>query len=322
MKTKEELLREVREDIKLDVPYVPGVIKKVDKCWHVSTDGAFADVLFEDRDDFVRAVNAIAKCYLVFGVLIFAFCLMDNHVHFVLYGEKAEVVAFIREFLRRVSHSISTRHGRRSVVASIPLSVEAITDEEYLKNAICYDINNPPVGGVKCSYFDYPWSSGALYFRNDSSWASPAWFGDKLKTFKELPYAVTSVLDRSGKLIPRDWHMAGDMVFPGDFVCVKLVESLFRSHRAFCFLCGRRNEKEMEKNDSYSAMFMQDSELRQLRNELLGEMFGCRRIHTLSIPERIRLARRLRKKYACSLKQAARMVCLPHGTLEKALGIK
>lgn len=320
MKTKEELEKDLRRDLQLDVAYVPGIIKRIRNCWHVSTDGAFSDVMFEDAADFVNAMNLIAKCYLAFPILILAFCLMDNHVHFVLYGERAETERFIREFLRRVSYCISIRYGRRNVLSSIPLSIEEISDEEYLKNAICYDINNPTVGGIRYNYFDYPWSSGSLYFRSSSAWTSPVWSADKLKTFKELPYSVRSSFDRSGKMIPKEWHLAGDIIFPGDYVSVDAVESLFHSHKAFCFLCGRRNEKEIEKIDGlFNALSLPDCEMRQHRNELAREMFGCSKIHSLSVPERIRLAKQLKRNFMCSTKQTARMVCLPYGQLEKML---
>ena len=54
--------------------------------FHICTDGRKLPWMFQDDDDFIAGINRIGLCYLKTGVIIIAYVLMDNHVHFVLYG--------------------------------------------------------------------------------------------------------------------------------------------------------------------------------------------------------------------------------------------
>jgi REP element-mobilizing transposase RayT len=62
--------------------------------YHLFSDGFRTDVLFEDVKAFVAGMNIVALCYLKCEARILAFVLMDNHVHFILYGEEQECILF------------------------------------------------------------------------------------------------------------------------------------------------------------------------------------------------------------------------------------
>ena len=66
--------------------------------YHVCTDGNALDWMFWDRSDFIAGVNRIGICALETGILVFAFVLMDNHVHFVLCGDISDVECFFDYF--------------------------------------------------------------------------------------------------------------------------------------------------------------------------------------------------------------------------------
>ena len=84
-------------DLAIGLPFIKGQNLPVKNCWHFSTDGTVQDVLFRDEDDFIAAMNRIYLLARKYDILILAFCLMDNHIHFILYGECDEANKFMHE---------------------------------------------------------------------------------------------------------------------------------------------------------------------------------------------------------------------------------
>jgi hypothetical protein len=100
---------------------------------------------------------------------------MGNHVHFVLYGELDECQRFVNEYVKRTSMAIESRHGESKKLRRIPVDFQPIEDDLYLKTVICYVIRNATAAGLPYLPWDYPWSSGPLYFRKETIWTYPCW---------------------------------------------------------------------------------------------------------------------------------------------------
>ena len=175
MKASDELLRKAEADLSLNALFVKGENAAVRDCWHLSTDGNAVDSMFYDEMDFIDGMNRIQIVSSQFDVIILAFVLMDTHVHFIIYGKYDESNHFIHEYLRRTSMYLEKRYCQTKKLKNVPVSCQRITDDRYLKTAICYVIKNPTAAGLQYTPYEYPWSSGALYFRNRGGWTSPAW---------------------------------------------------------------------------------------------------------------------------------------------------
>lgn len=331
MKTEKNLYASLRLDLSIGATFIKGINRPVRNCWHFSSDGNYAFAIFESESGFKAAMNRLALLTLRYKVIILAFCLMDNHIHLILYGSKAECEALAKEFLNLTAHYNSVRHHSGEGTSSIPVSHQAIEDEEYLLNAICYDLRNPPVSGLKYTYYDYPWSSGPLYFRSRDNWSSPLWtrFGDCPDEFRKylgVRYAgemgvreLKSILG-SDQAIPDDWLLYDGMVLPSSFIPVEIVEELFRSHKAFNYFAGRNKEKEIEEMmGTWAGLNLQDSEMRQHRDTEMKSLFGTDKIRTLSLPQRIEIGKILRRKYVTSIKQIARIVRVPLAVAERMI---
>lgn len=325
-------MEQLRIDLSIGHPFIKGQLRTVRNCWHFSSDGNCTFVLFETEADFKAAMNRLARLALRSRIIILAFCLMDNHVHFVLYGEFQDCEAFTREFLNLTAHYNSRRRGIGKGAATIRVSHQSIDDEEYLLNAICYDLRNPPVNGLKHTFYDYPWSSGPLYFRSAGTWAAPLW----TYVYKGCPEQVAGFFKvcRAGELgpkalkkllgseqpVPEDWLICNGMVLPSSYIPVSTVEALFRSHRAFNFFIGRNKEKEMEDiMGTWTSLNLQDAEMRRHRDEEIASLYGSTSIRNLNMPQRIEVGRILRRKYLTSVKQIARVTCIPLDVAERVI---
>ena len=113
-----------------------------------------------DRQSYLHILSEQSKRY---GVAIWAYCLMDNHVHFIAVPEEIDSLArTFGEAHRRYTWNINQREGWTGYLwqgrfASFPL------DESYLIATIRYVERNPVEAGLVTRAEDYRWSSAAAH---------------------------------------------------------------------------------------------------------------------------------------------------------------
>jgi hypothetical protein len=94
------------------------------------------------------------------------------------------------------------------------------------------------------------------------------------------------------------------------------VENIFKSVKSFnWFMCISKEEDIESRAGSISRLSIPIQEMRQHRNEICRELFGCNTVRNLNTTQRIKLAKLLRTRYNCSVKQIARLCGLVYGEL-------
>ena len=311
MKINDDLLRQIESDLSLNIPYIKGKDNPIRNCWHFCTDGNAVDRLFDDREDFINGMNRIFIVSVKYHIVILAFCLMDTHVHFILYGKFDQCNKFMHDYVRLTSINIFNRHKESHKLLRVPITHQYIDNEFYLKIAICYVLKNPPVGGICYNAYDYPWGSAALYFRNAGEWCSPDWTR-KEHTFQNLDdmslRCKRKILKNRNAEKLANARMFGQIIFPGEYVAYEIVEKLFKTHKSFnYFLCKSKEEDVESKGGELSRLSIPMQEMRQHRNEICQELFQANTIRTLDTQQRLKLARTLRKRFNSSPKQICRL---------------
>lgn len=308
----------ISSDLGLGLTALKGHSISINKCWHFYTSGESVDVLFRNDEDFRNGMNRIypvADCY---DILILSFVLMDTHIHFILYGDFEPCNRFIHEYVRRTSLYLSSKYQERKALSNIQISHQVIDDDRYLKTAICYVIKNPINAGLTYNVLDYPWSSGALYFREPGLWTSPMWMhylgeGNLSRNKMKKQFRTHSQLDVT---IP----MVEGMIFPGAYTAVELVEKIFRTHKAFNFFMCISKDMDIEAREGVvSHLTIPISELREHRMQLSMELFGQTKFRELNVAQRLKLARVLKNKYNSSTKQIARACGLIYEEVKELL---
>ena len=317
MKTSDILLAQAEIDLGIRSPFIKGMDIQINNCWHFSTDGNAVDALFYDETDFRDGMNRIYVVVRKFCLIILAFCLMDNHVHFVLYGDYDECNKFMHEYVRRTSMSISNRHGERNKLDSVPINNQIVDTDRYLKTVICYVIKNPPVAGLPFLAYDYPWSSGALYFRRKGYWTSSVWVdfsktnnmtGSDDSNIQAMTVREKRTFAKTKDSISERVRIIDGIFSPDEYVAVDLVEKIFRTQKSFnYFLCVSKEDVVESRGGSISRLSLPLQEIRQRKTEVCLELFGEISLRKLGTQERIMLAKTLKARYNCSLKQIARV---------------
>lgn len=317
MKLDPKTLEQIENDLGLNQRFVKGKDIPIRNTWHYCTDGNAVDALFYDTDDFKDGMNRAFFLSVKYRVTIIAFVLMGNHVHFILHGARENCERFIREYVRLTSQSIFYRHGERNKLVGLSISGQAVDNDSYLKTVICYVLKNPVVAGLHVSSYDYPWSSGSLLFREKDLWTRPSWALASTKvsdysSLREFHSQFRSHFEADSEVTVID-----DMVFPGEYVPVEVVERIFKTPKAFHHFMGLSKELEVESRaGTFSGISLPDAEMRQHRDEICQELFGRNGIRSLGTTDRIRLARTIRHRFNSSLKQIARLTGISYDVVK------
>lgn len=294
---------------------IQGQTIPVHHCYHGFSDGSRAEMLFADESAYKQAMNKLAITVYEWNIILLAFCLMDNHFHFIVYGEQDECESFIREYARRISMSSPSISSKE-----IRVSVKPLENDIYLKTAICYVLRNPVVARLPYMVGNYPYSSGFLLFAGkecENPWSAPGWKyllhqnSKDVVRYRELNYREKRGLASSQKTLPDDWMIAEGYVFPGHYVNYELCEKIFGTTRGFNFFMSSCREADFEQSHGVMEILsIPDTEMRSHRDQMIHSMFGTYGVRSLSAQQRGLLARSLRREYRCSAKQIARLVHL------------
>jgi hypothetical protein len=134
--------------------------------YHVCTDGKAIAWMFQDDEDFIAGVNRVGLCVLKACVKVVAFILMDNHVHFVLYGSAVQCKEFANMYKRLTGRWISNKYGLGDYLRLLPTEMIRITDEESLLNTLAYIDRNSIVAGYKFMPCEYPWGTVVIVYHD------------------------------------------------------------------------------------------------------------------------------------------------------------
>ena len=282
--------------------------------YHICSDGNRVDVLFRNETDFIAAMNRIAVCSLRFKIVILAFVLMHNHFHFVIQADSEEEARlFINEFKRLTGQYLAHQYGQRSSLVRLPVKIISVPDEAYLKTLIAYVVKNPTQARLSM-FFTYPWGTGSLFFceSNDPLRGTPAGKNPGGRFIREIC--------RTHESIPAHWRISGDLILPENYVAVNQVEKLFKSTRSYMYFLSLNKDGELEREfGEWNEINLSDTELRAERSRMTREMFGTSSLREISAPDRLKIARQMRRKFLCSKKQIARIVHLPYETILQKL---
>lgn len=276
--------------------------------YHLFSEGFRTESLFDDRKAFIAGMNIIAVCWLKCDVKILAFCLMDNHVHFILYGTLTECNRFIEKFIHRYGIWFHYRYGHHKY-ESLKFDIKSLNDERYLLTSIAYALRNGIAAGYCFCAEDYPWSSAGLYFRMPERMSSmtQGW-----KKVSEIPVRKLRSMVLTRTELPKDWKVTPEgYIWPGNYVDYSTVEKLYRTPKSFTFFMGQGKEDDINRSlGIHNAIALPDMELKEKTVEMCFKLFKTSNLRGIDVQKRILLAKELRKKYCCSIKQIARTIHL------------
>lgn len=272
--------------------------------YHVCTDGNVLPWMFKDAEDFIHGINRIAVCKVISGVEVWVFTLMDNHVHFLLYGTMYMCKIFIDKYKLLTGKWISHKYGLSGYIKDLPASIIPLRTEEEILEVAAYIDRNSIVAGFNGLPSEYKWSSSSVIFK-DKSDCSDKCLND---------FSLTQLRDmlKTRVKLPGGWTINQDlMIDPRCFTEWKKVETLYKTPMRYLYYVTKKLEGKINMALSQGQKtFILDKDLRHITADLSQKHFSKDDIRKLDINSRLVLARILRRNYASTPKQIARMLHL------------
>ena len=286
--------------------------------YHFATKGLEDGFLFGSAGEFIAGMNRIALCLCRLGeehlVIVVCFCLMDNHVHFILYGMEEDCILFMENYKQATELWLRHHGGDNLPGKTWQIGHWLIPDRNRLRAVIAYIHRNPTAAGMAFSPAGYRWSSASLMYA-DNAWMVRS--GRRVGTLSI--YERRRILQSKTEL-PADWILLPDgMIWPGDYVGTKIMERQFDSVWDYQFVLNTRVEEEINLEMYTQFVSMPDGEVKSRASNMAVKLFGHPKMAELNVQQRLDLARILKKETGAATKQIARIVHLKLAELEPIL---
>ena len=269
----------------------------MDKAFYLVTTEHLVDRLwFKDKEDFKVGMNYVAVLTVLLKVDVIAFVLMSNHVHFVLYCNRAQAEAFIREFKRKYSQYYNAKYHSRELLRSNSIDIrEVFIGDESFERAVAYVQMNPVGANICIDPSGYPWGTGELFFRNT--------------TLPENRIGGLSVNARrnflhSRETLPNDYRIdPRGFIAPASYVQIAFVESIFRTPKRMNYFL-RSSSKAKRLNE---APAFDDQLILTGMQSLCMSLFQKKQFMELNDHQQAEVLKQVRYRFSADPNQIARI---------------
>lgn len=137
-------------------------IKSMTGIYHVMLKGIDSRNIFMEDEDKMYFMEKMKRAKEKGEFELYAYCLMDNHVHLLL-KEGEEIGASIKRMTVGYVRFHNQKYGREGHLFQNRYNSEAVEDERYLLTVLRYIHNNPLKAHMVTSQAEYEWSSYQNY---------------------------------------------------------------------------------------------------------------------------------------------------------------
>lgn len=139
--------------------------------YHLIARGNEQKAIF--RDDWDRAIylDRLADCRRRFGFFLYAYCLMDNHLHLAIERGSTPVSRIMHNLQSFYGQRFNRRHDRVGHLFQGRYKAFLVEKERYLLALLRYIHDNPVKAGLVAQAADYRWSSGRCFEKG----SGPEW---------------------------------------------------------------------------------------------------------------------------------------------------
>ena len=125
--------------------------------YHVMLRGINRQRIFEDDDDRESLLASLDRSLKKSGAKLFAWCLMNNHVHMLLKEGREPIGSTVKRMATGYVRHYNTKNGRVGALFQDRFRSEAVPDERYFLTVLRYIHQNPVKAKLckRCSEWKY-----------------------------------------------------------------------------------------------------------------------------------------------------------------------
>jgi putative transposase len=140
--------------------------------YHVTSRGDRREPIFEDNLDRQTLLAVVAKGMQRFDAVVFAYCLMPNHYHFVMQTRQPNLSRIMRHINGVYTQAYNRRHRKVGHLFQGRFKAVLVNRDAYLLEVCRYVDLNPVRAGMVQRPQDWTWSSYCAHTGRDQA---PEW---------------------------------------------------------------------------------------------------------------------------------------------------
>lgn len=138
-------------------------IKGENSVYHIIQRGNERKSIFGSDDDKSRFLDTLKKMKEKYNFLIYAYCIMDNHVHLIINDNGNDISKLIKSINISYAFYYNYANKRCGHLFQDRFLSEMVIEDSYLLQVSKYIHNNPVKAKMVRKAMDYEWSSYKIY---------------------------------------------------------------------------------------------------------------------------------------------------------------
>ena len=283
--------------------------------YHFCTDGLKGANIFYDVADYAFGMILMGLISIRYGLTVYAFTLMPNHIHIILSGTGADCLRAF-DYLKRKLSARLKKTGHAPLPKDYWFKLERIESPEQMKHEIIYVLRNALEKGLT-QVMGWLWGSGWIYHSDICALLrdAPAWKPGK-RAFEKMLGGVEK--------IPENWYLHKYLgLLPDSFVDTSMVYELFpepkdlqtalvKDYEVFFQIASRLGE----------VVSFSKAEIEGIVAQTLQKRFDGRALRMLSDEDRGKLAVILNREFGLTSYQISTSIYLKEKTVRQLLSSK
>ena len=136
--------------------------------YHIMLRGINRQQIFEDTEDHQRFIETLLKYKEQCGYLIYAYCLMGNHLHILLKEGKEEIDLIVKRIAGSYVYWYNRKYRRTGHLFQDRFKSEPVDDDRYFLTVLRYIHQNPIKAKICKTAEQYRYSSMNEYLVNSN----------------------------------------------------------------------------------------------------------------------------------------------------------
>ena len=270
----------------------------------ITTDHLEDRIWFRDDEDFRVAMNYVAIAAFLSGIIVLAFIMMSNHVHFVVACSRERAEQFINTFKRLYAAYYRRKYGVSELLRRNRVDIREISNgDESLEKAVAYVMMNSVAANICLEPSGYPWGTGNVFFNQSHN---PG------QCLGEYSRRAQIRLLKSKTKLPQNYRVGTEgYILPESYVSVKGVEALFRTPRRLGFFL-RTSSKARARLEGGAAPSFRDQNILSVCEDLCHSLFRVNSIDELGVEQKAEMLKQLRRRFSADLNQISRVTGIPY----------
>jgi REP element-mobilizing transposase RayT len=185
--------------------------------YHVTSRGDRQEDIFEDDDDRVEWLSLLGCVCGRFNWRIHAYCLMDNHYHFVVETAEGNLSKGMRQLNGVYTQYFNRQHSRAGHVFQGRFKAILVEKEAYLLELSRYVVLNPIRAKMVKNIEDWKWSNYLAFcgLQNKQEWLEADWILGQFSKYRAVAIKHYRNFVREGVGLPPIWSNLQKQIYLG-----------------------------------------------------------------------------------------------------------